>query len=97
VNLDEFLDSIKQELDEMGEPEAPHHDIDCGHSDCFLCQYHDGLPVDEALIGAFFLGHDLALASSELRFHGFSKHFCAIHIRLFYDAMKATKRESFGK
>ena len=97
MNFEEFLVSIKDQLQKMGTPDPEKHNIDCGSRVCFLCRYHDSVPADEALIGALFLGHDLCLNSPEVRLHVLNRHFCKIHITLFYEFMKVEKRESFGR
>jgi len=95
VNVDKYLAKLKKDLGKM-EPDET-HDIDCGSTVCTLCRCRDSLPADEALIGALFFGHDLALGSTEARLHVLNRHFCKIHIRLFHEFMKMEKRDSFGK
>ena len=95
MDVDKYLAKLKRDLDKM-DPDKT-HDIDCGSRVCFLCRYHDNIPADEALIGALFLGHDLCLDSPEVRLHVLNRHFCKIHITLFYEFMKVEKRESFGR
>jgi hypothetical protein len=97
MDFKKSLAKMKKELKDMGEPDPEKHNIDCGNTDCFLCAYHDSLPAYEATVAALFLGHDLAITTPEVRLHSLNKHFCMIHITLFYEFMKSEKRESFGR
>jgi hypothetical protein len=92
--FEKSLTKLKKELEKMGVPETK-EDF-CGNRVCFLCRDFGTLPAHEAMISVLFLGHDMALATPEKRLHVLTRHFCKVHISLFYEFMKVEKRDSFG-
>jgi hypothetical protein len=95
-NVQSFLREIKAELAAMTPDDVCPSDMFVCDEVCLLCEAHE-LPITEALTKVLFLGHDLALESTEFRFHFVQKHLCEQHRVAFVKCIRQDGRTSFGR